>query len=202
MARGSRYNLPYRRRREGKTYYGRRMRLILSGKPRFVVRASNRYVIVQVVEARIEGDKVVASAHSRELAKYGWKGGCGNLPAAYLTGLLAGIRAVKSGVSEAVLDIGLRTATRGAKVFAALKGGLDAGLEIPHSGDVLPSPERIRGEHIAGYAQLLSETPEQYEARFSQYLRSDLKPQDLPSHFEEVKSKIMGEAPALREAQP
>ncbi|MBS7645230.1 MAG: 50S ribosomal protein L18 [Candidatus Bathyarchaeia archaeon] len=201
MAKGSRYNLPYRRRREGKTDYRRRMRLILSGKPRFVVRASNKYVIVQVVEARIEGDRVLASAHSKELtSKYGWRGGCGNTPAAYLTGLLAGSRALKSGVSEAILDIGVRRATRGAKVFAALKGGLDAGLEIPHSDEVIPSLERIRGEHVAGYAKLLSETPELYEERFSQYLRNGLKPEDLPSHFEEVKSKIMEGAPRLKEA--
>ncbi|MGC8850247.1 MAG: 50S ribosomal protein L18 [Candidatus Bathyarchaeia archaeon] len=201
MAKGSRYNLPYRRRREGKTDYGKRMRLILSGKPRFVVRSSNKYVAVQVVEAGIEGDKILASAHSKELAsKYGWRGGCGNIPAAYLTGLLAGLRALKSGVSEAVLDIGVNRATRGAKVFAALKGGLDAGLDIPHSDEVIPSLERVRGEHIAGYAELLSETSELYEARFSQYLRNNLKPEDLPSHFEEVKSRIMEEAPRLKEA--
>ncbi|MEM2122043.1 MAG: 50S ribosomal protein L18 [Candidatus Bathyarchaeia archaeon] len=201
MAKGSRYNLPYRRRREGKTYYGRRMRLILSGKPRFVVRSSNKYTIVQVVEAGIRGDNVLASAHSRELtSKYGWRGGCGNISAAYLTGFLAGVRALKLGVSEAMLDIGLRSATRGAKVFAALKGGLDAGLDIPHRDEVLPSLERIRGEHIANYAEQLSETPEMYESRFSQYLRNDLRPQDLPSHFEEVKSKIVEEMPRLKEA--
>lgn len=196
MAQGARYNLPYRRRREGKTDYRRRMRLIISGKPRFVVRTSNEHTIVQIVEAKVEGDKVLASAYSKELAsKYGWKGGCGNLPAAYLTGLLAGIRAIRAGVSEAVLDIGLKRATKGARIFAALKGGLDAGLEIPHSDEILPSPERIRGEHIAKYAELLFETPELYEVRFSQYLRNGLKPQDVPSHFDEVKSKIMEEIP-------
>lgn len=199
MPKGARYNLPYRRRREGKTDYRRRMRIILSGKPRFVVRTSNKHTIVQIVEAKVKGDEVLASAYSKELtSKYGWKGGCGNLPAAYLTGLLAGIRAIRAGISEAVLDIGLKRATGGARVFAALKGGLDAGLEIPHSDEILPSPERIRGEHIASYAEMLSETPEVYEIRFSQYLRNGLKPQDIPSHFDEVKSKLMEEMPKAK----
>ena len=192
MARGPRYRVPWRRRREGKTNYYKRIKLVLSGKPRFVVRRTNKYIIVQVAEARVEGDRMIAVAHSRELVKlYGWKGGTKNTSAAYLTGLLAGLRALKAGVKEAVLDIGLARPERGARVFAALKGGLDAGLDIPHSEEILPSEDRIRGVHIAEWAKRLSEEePERYKRLFSKYLEAGLRPEDLPQHFEETLQKI------------
>ncbi len=200
LVKSSRYNLPYRRRREGKTDYRMRMKYILSGQTRFVVRPSNEHTLVQVVEARVEGDKMLASAYSKELnSKYGWRGSCGNIPSAYLTGFLAGVRALKGDVTRAALDIGLRRATKGARVFAALKGGVDAGLGISHGEEVLPSVERVRGEHIARYAELLSSTPELYKRMFSLYLGNGLKPQDIPAHFDEVKAKIEKEFQNVRD---
>jgi len=195
MGRGPRYRVPWRRRREGKTNYYRRIKLIKSGKPRMVVRKTLNHVIVQFVEARPEGDRMIAVAHSRELAKkYGWKGGLKNTAAAYLTGLLAGFRARLAGVEEAVLDIGLNDPVPGARVFAALKGALDAGIKIPHSEDVLPSEERIRGEHIASWAEDLAKTdPEKYERQFSRYLAGGFKPEGLPEHFDEVAERIRRE---------
>jgi large subunit ribosomal protein L18 len=103
-------------------------------------------MIVQIVKAEEVGDQVVVSAHSRELAKnFAWQGDCGNTPAAYLTGLLCGFKAVVQGVKKAVLDIGLNSPSRGSQVFAALKGVLDAGVTVPHSEDMLPVEDRIRG---------------------------------------------------------
>ena len=193
MAHGPRYRVPRRRRREGKTNYYKRYTMVLSGKPRLVVRKTNKYIWVQLVIAKPQGDVTVAAAHSRELVKrFGWKGGTGNTSAAYLTGLLAGLRALKAGYSQAVLDIGLHRPVKGARVFAALRGALDAGLEIPHGEEILPSEERVRGEHVAKYAGMLRESsPELYEARFSLYLKRGLEPEKLPEHFEEVKSKIL-----------
>jgi large subunit ribosomal protein L18 len=195
MGHGPRYRVPWRRRREGKTNYYKRLKLVKSGKPRLVVRRTNKYIIVQVVEARIGGDRVIAAAHSRELVKrYNWLGGTANTSAAYLTGLLAAARARRAGVSEAVLDIGLATAVPGSRVFAALKGALDAGLRVPHSQEILPAWERIRGEHVASWASKLSEEdPERYKRLFSDYLRRGLKPEDLPGHFDEILSKIRSE---------
>lgn len=192
MARGPRYRVPWRRRREGKTNYYKRVKLVLSGKPRLIVRKTNKYIIVQVAEARIEGDRMIAVAHSRELVKrYGWRAGTKNTSAAYLTGFLAALRALKAGVREAVLDIGLASPSPGSRVFAALKGALDAGLEVPHSESILPPLERIRGEHIASWAsKLAKEDPERYKRQFSMYLKAGLKPEDLPSHFEEVLGRI------------
>ena len=192
-AKGPKYSVPFRRRREGKTDYRARRALILSKMPRIVARGSLKHMTVQVVNAKVEGDEVLASAHSKELVRdYGWKGACGNVPAAYLTGLLCGLKALQKGIKKAILDIGLRTPVKGSRVFAVLKGALDAGLEVPHSEEILPDDSRIRGEHIANYAKMLaSENPEEYNRRFSEYLAKKLKPEKLPEHFAKVKEKIL-----------
>jgi len=192
--RGSRYNLPFRRRREKKTDYKSRRALISSGLPRLVVRGTNKHMIVQLVEANPTGDRVLASANSAELAKnYGWKIHCGNVPSAYLTGLLVGMKAKGEGLSEAVLDIGLRKASKGGRTFAALKGAVDSGIEIPHDEKVFPDRSRLSGEHIAGYAKILAKNQEMFTKRFSKYVSAGIKMEDLPKHFEETKNKILQE---------
>jgi large subunit ribosomal protein L18 len=148
MAEGPRYRVPFRRRREGRTDYRQRQRLLRARIPRAVVRISLRNANVQFVAYDEKGDKILAAATSRELPELGWTGATGNLPAAYLTGYLAGKRAAKNGVEEAVLDIGLKGPAKGSSVFAALKGMLDAGIAIPHGKEVLPTQERINGAHI------------------------------------------------------
>jgi len=193
MARGPRYKVKFRRRREGKTNYYKRYKMLLSRKPRLVVRKTNNHIIVQVVIAKPEGDQTIVTAHSKELVKkFGWKASTHNTSAAYLTGLLAGFRALEKGIKEAILDIGLHRAVKGARVFAALKGAVDSGLQVPHDPEILPDDYRIRGEHIASWAKRLNEeNPEFYARQFSRYLASNMPPETLPSHFEEVKSKII-----------
>jgi len=151
MATGSRYFVPFRRRREGKTDYYQRTRLVVADVPRMVVRKSNRHIIIQLVTAEMEGDKTLVAANSAELEKYGYKGSTSNTPAAYLTGMLFAAKAKKANYDSAILDIGLNRATPGARVFAALKGAVEAGLEIPHGEEILPSDERVTGAHIAAY---------------------------------------------------
>jgi len=165
--------------------------LVRSGKPRAIVRLTNQYVTVQVAEATPKGDLVKASASSKELSKMGWKGGQGNLPAAYLTGALAARRAVAGGVKEAILDIGLRGPTKGSKIFAALKGLADSGFAVPHSDELLPPMDRINGSHISKYAKSLAGEQEVYKKRFSKYLRQGLKPEDLSGHFEQIKKTVL-----------
>jgi large subunit ribosomal protein L18 len=148
MAHGPRYRVPRRRRREGKTNYASRLNLLKSKEVRAVVRKSQRSVVIQFISFHPKGDEVLSSANGYDLEKFGWQGSVGNTPAAYLTGYLAGKRAKSRGVESAVLDIGLQTPRKGSKIFASLKGMVDAGVEIPHSEEILPSPERIRGEHI------------------------------------------------------
>jgi large subunit ribosomal protein L18 len=190
MADSPRYALPYRRRREGKTDYKLRRALIKSGKPRAVVRLTNQYVTVQITDAAITGDVVRASASSKELPSLGWKGGLGNLPAAYLTGALAARRAAAKGIKEAILDIGLKGATKGSKLFAVLKGLADSGLTVPHSPERLPPMDRIGGGHIATYAKSLAGEHDLYKKRFSAYLTRGLKPEDLSAHFEETRKAV------------
>lgn len=191
MATGPSYRVPFRRRREGKTDYRSRRALVLSRLPRLVVRRTLNHMIVQVVEAEVAGDHVVVSAHSCELAKiYGWQGNCRNVPAAYLTGLLCGLKAMVNGVKEAVLDIGLHSPSRGARVFAALKGVLDAGVTVPHSENMLPDETRIDGKHIVDYGSQLSSNPEVYQKKFSKNLSRGLRPEQLSEHFSLIKEKI------------
>jgi len=191
MATGPRYRVPFRRRREGKTNYRTRRALVLSRVPRLVVRLSLKHAIVQIIEAEAIGDKVIVSAHSRELAKtYGWLGNCGNIPAAYLTGLLCGYKALASGVETAFLDIGLHIPSMGTRVFAALKGAVDAGVEVPHGEDILPDEARISGQHIADYASQLASEPEVYQQRFSATIKRGSRPEGLSEHFSAVKDKI------------
>lgn len=193
MARGPHYNVPFRRRREGKTNYRLRRGLIRSRLPRLVVRHSLKHTLIQLVRAKVEGDEVIVSAHSSELRKhYGWLGNCGNVPAAYLTGLLCGYRILSKGIKKAALDLGLHSSSPGAKVFAALKGVIDAGVDVPHNENVLPDDERIQGRHIANYAiQLLTSDKELYSQMFSRYLVAGLSPQEIPKHFSLVKEKII-----------
>ena len=174
-----------------KTDYHRRLRLLKSRKPRIVVRKSVKNVICQVVEYHIAGDKTLFSADSKELSKFGWDAGTGNIPAAYLTGLLCGVRAKKK-VKEAVLDSGLYRSTKGNRLYAALKGAVDGGLNVPHSEEVLPNEDRIKGQHIASYAERVKkESAESYKKMFSGYLKAKVVPESLPAHFEEVRASIL-----------
>jgi len=110
---------------------------------------------------------ILSSATSLELKKYGYSGATGNTTAAYLTGLLFGYNAIDNGFTEGVLDTGLHTSTLGSNIYAALRGAVDAGMEIPHNPEVFPSDERIRGEAVAAYRDI-----------------------DLPAVFEKTKTEI------------
>ena len=192
MATGPRYRVPFRRRREGKTNYRSRRALVLSRVPRLVVRLTLKNTIIQIIESELIGDKVVVSAHSHELARsYGWFSNGGNIPSAYLTGLLCGFKAMNNGVEKAFLDIGLHIPSKGTRIFAALKGVVDAGVEVPHSENILPNESRISGKHIAEYASQLSSEPELFKSMFSKYLSKGLKPEEFTEHFSKVKAKIV-----------
>jgi len=140
--------IKFKRRMERRTNYRKRLALIKSGKVRLVIRKSLSNISVQLVNFNPNGDQTVASAVSSELKKFGWTK-TGNIPAAYLTGLLAGKKAKEKNVKEAVLDLGIQTSTKGSRIYAALKGVLDAGVNVPHSKDILPSEDRISGKHIS-----------------------------------------------------
>lgn len=188
---GPHRRVSYRRVREGKTDYRYRKSLLRSGKHRLVTRVTIKHIRAQIAAATTEGDQILTSAFSKELSEHGWKGYTANLPSAYLVGLLCGYRALDEGIEECILDIDRFVSSPQAKVFAVLKGALAAGLNIPHDENVLPTEERVRGEHISNYAQeLKTENEKKYESQFSNYLKKDLQPEKLPEHFKEVKEAI------------
>ena len=180
-----------KRIREDKTNYRKRS-AVLIGRHLFVtVKISDQNVAAQVLKPTPTGDIVIASAHSRELAEHGWKGAFNNLPACYLTGMLLGKKAMQKEIDAAVLYIGKNHFT--SRVGACTKGIVDAGVSMPVSEESLPDEDRISGHHIAEYSHTLKEDEKEYNSRFSGILKNGLKPEDYPSHFEEIKSKISGE---------
>lgn len=145
----------FRRRREGKTDYKARLGMLKSGMPRIVIRKTNRYVLLQLVESREAKDYVLCVASSSELLKHGWpdsaKGSLKSVPAAYLAGYLLGSKIKKlnkSNISEAIADTGLARSTKGSRIYAAVKGLIDAGIKLPCSKDILPSDDRLNGKHM------------------------------------------------------
>lgn len=149
MSTGPRTRVPFRRRREGRTDYRRRLGLLRSQTTRVVVRRTNGNVVVQFVDWATDGDRIQATAVGQELSGLGWEGSAKNTPAAYLTGLLAGKRAADAGIEEAVLDLGRHAPVHGSKVFAALKGIVDSGVHVPVGDDAIyPKEDRLTGAFL------------------------------------------------------
>jgi len=167
MAEDSNYEVPHRRRRKQKTDYKNRLKLLKSGKPRAVVRLSNKHTRVHLTEYEKEGDTSSAQTISKELKDLGWENNTGSIPAAYLTGYLAGHKAE---LDEALLDAGLRHINEEGRVYAAVKGLRDAGVNVPAGEKVLPNEERTKGEHI-----------------------KEMTDKNVPENFENVKENIEGE---------
>lgn len=179
-----------KRIRGDKTNYRKRAAIIIGRHSFATVRVTDQNVSAQVIKATPTGDLVIASAHSHELAKHGWKGATNNLPACYLTGLLLGKKALEKGTSKAVLYIGKEHFTT--RVAACAKGIADSGVNLPISEESVPADERISGQHIADYANSLKSDEQEYKSRFSALLKNGLKPENYPAHFEEVRMKISG----------
>jgi len=150
MAHGKRQRLRFKRRRTGRTDYRRRLRMLRGGVPRAVVRVSNTQVTCQLVEFGMSGDSIVASVNGKTLVKHGWPADASrkSVPACYVAGYALAKSAIAAGHDSAILDIGLASSSPGGRVFAALRGMVDAGLDVPHGEDVLPDEDRINGTHI------------------------------------------------------
>jgi len=140
------YSKILRRLREEKTNYKKRGTMLMGKRDFITVNISNENTLVQILKPGMTGDKVVASAHSRYLLEKGWKGSRKSVPAAYLTGYLAGKKALGKGASDAILYTGTRRYTQ--RMAAALKGVIDAGVQVPADKETFPSDDRINGEHL------------------------------------------------------
>lgn len=186
MSHKATYEVKFRRRREGKTDYKKRLALLKGNKPRFVVRKSNKTITAQIIEYKKEGDKVLSHSNSNELKKFGWKLNTKNLPAAYLTGFLCAAKAKEAG--EAILDIGRNTPVHGSIVFAALKGAVDAKLNIPFDEKAFPKEEKINGKEIEKYLSSLDE--EKFKKQFAEYAKKGIDRSKVGEHFKEVLNEI------------
>ena len=141
-----------RRRREHKTNYLRRIKLLKSGKPRIIFRRTNKYFIAQYIVSNEAQDKVEMGINSKHLLKYGWpeefKGSLKSTPAAYLTGLLIGKKIIKLKLESPIVDFGMLRTFHKSKNYGFLKGIIDAGIEIKHKEETFPSEDRIKGKHL------------------------------------------------------
>lgn len=141
------YSKILRRLREEKTNYKKRGTMLMGKREFITVNITNENTQVQILKPEMTGDKVIASAHSRYLVQKGWKGSRKSIPAAYLTGYIAGKKALGKGSNGAILYTGTKKYTQ--RMAAALKGVVDAGLEVPADSETFPPVERINGEHLA-----------------------------------------------------
>lgn len=173
----------FRRKREGKTDYRKRLKMLTTKKLRLVVRPAHKNISAQIISFDPKGDKVLAGVSAQTLTKYGWTTNKGNLPAAYLTGFLLGKRAVQKKLKSAVLDTGMHTPVKGGRIYACAQGVVDAGITLPIDPSVLPTKERIQGQHIASYAQ-------ESKIRMSGYQKAGIEPAAITKLFEKVKTAI------------
>ncbi|MGA1974280.1 MAG: 50S ribosomal protein L18 [Conexivisphaerales archaeon] len=192
MVKQAKYIALFRRRREGKTNYRRRKKAVVSRRPLLYVFVSGKNTSIQIISPRTGGDKVLASASSRELLGFGWKSSRRSIPGAYLTGLLLGARATSAGIKDAILYTNVRAYHSGGRMAAAVKGIVDAGFKLPVGEESLPKEDRVSGKHVAEFAAKLKETDaDRYKSRFSSLLKAGVKPEELPLHFEAAKAKIL-----------
>jgi large subunit ribosomal protein L5e len=233
-----RFQVKFRRRREGKTDYYARRRLVVQEKNKYntpkyrlIVRFTNKDIICQVAYARIEGDVIICAAYAHELPRYGLKVGLTNYSAAYCTGLLLARRLLKKfdldglyagqeevdggeynvealdddrGPFRAYLDVGLVRTTTGARVFGAMKGAADGGIDIPHSTKRFPGHDaesgefsaethrkHIMGGHVADYMKYLQdEDSDAYQRQFGKYIKLGIEPDNMEQMYKDVHAAI------------
>ena len=175
----------YRRKREGRTNYKKRLTYLKSEKPRLVIRKTNKQVVLQIVEYHPDGDKIICGVTSSNLKPLGWKYALSNLPACYLAGMLLAKKAHEKKVKHAIVDFGLQTSIAGSRLYAALKGAIDGGLDVPADESALPAAERLNGSHISNHFANAE------AQRFSRYKSEKLDASKMPADIEAVKKKIM-----------
>ncbi|MCD4759434.1 50S ribosomal protein L18 [archaeon] len=191
MAKSKTYTTQLKRKIRKKTNYKKRLSYLKSGKIRLVIRPSTNNITFQAVEFNVDGDNVLNTTKGKDIKRIGWKYSTGNIPAAYLTGLLFGTK-IKDTIKEGVVDLGLYSITKGARLPAAIKGIADSGVNINYDESICPSKEDLSGKRIVEFAKKLATEKEKYEKQFSKYLKNNLKPEEISKQFEEVKNKILG----------
>ena len=143
---------PKRRRKENKTDYSKRIKLLKSRNPRLIFRKTNRYVIVQYIKSIEAQDTVIMGITSKDLMKYSWpkklEGSLKSIPASYLTGLLIGRKITKENLKTPIVDFGMIRNIKKTRAYAFLKGIIDSGVKIKYKEKIFPEEDRIKGKHM------------------------------------------------------
>ena len=141
-----------RRRRENKTNYSKRLKMLKGETPRIVVRKTNKYIIAQYITSSAAQDKIEMGINSKKLLNHGWPknfaGSLKSIPAAYLTGYLFGKTLQKEKKEAPIVDFGMAQTLHKTKLFAFLKGAIDAGIEIKCKKEAFPEEEKIQGKNL------------------------------------------------------
>ena len=141
-----------KRRRQNKTDYLKRLKLLKSKSPRIVFRKTNKYIIAQYTTSKQAQDRIEIGINSKNLINYGWpkesKGSLKSLSASYLIGLLMGKKILDKKLETPIVDLGMIRALHKTKVYAFMKGLNDAGIEIKCTEEAFPNEDRIKGEHM------------------------------------------------------
>jgi large subunit ribosomal protein L18 len=174
--------VPFRRKREKKTNYKKRLRLLKSKTPRLVIRATKNNICAQVTLFDYTGDKIVCSVTGKALDKAGYTFNKGNTCAGYLIGLMIGKMAQEKKIKETVVDFGLQTVIKKSRLFAVVKGAIEAGLQINCDEACFPDEARITGKHIVDYASKAKD----------KFTKKGVKPEDITKTVESIKKKIIG----------
>ena len=186
---GKTFKVKFRRRRLNKTNFKKRLGLLKSKTTRLVIRRTNSSNIIQLIDFVKGNDLTLVGVNSKKLSEFGWNGNTKNISAAYLTGLLAGKMALQKNIKKAVLDIGLNTPISGSRIFSALKGVIDSGMEINAGEKAFPSEERISGKHIELYANSLTES--ELQNKFGAIIKKGFNVKQFTKEFEKVKTNIL-----------
>ena len=141
-----------RRRTEGKTDYRKRLILLTGDAHRLVVRKSNRYILLQIIDSVQARDSVRATFSTKDLISEGWPkdkaGSLKSIGAAYLVGYALGKKVTGTIKGRVILDSGLTPHTKGSRMYAVIKGFSDAGMKINFSESVIPTKEKIEKEEF------------------------------------------------------
>jgi large subunit ribosomal protein L18 len=189
MSKTSTYNPPFKRRAEGKTNYSKRMAFLKSGMPRAVIRKSTNNLRVQFIQTENGKDTIITSSHTKELGEYHYAGHLGNVPAAYLTGLLGGMRLARQKTKEVIVDLGVQPSILGTRLFAAVKGIQDAGIVVHADALAFPKEDRLMGKHIEAYAQ--QDYSKMNRNQFSTYAAKKMNPSEFSKTIEQIKKAIL-----------
>jgi len=192
MSHVSTYVTPFRRRIKQKTNFKKRLALLRSSVPRAVIRKSNNNSIIEIIEYQKKGDKTMSYGISKDLKPFGWSGHTGNISAAYLVGYSVGLKAKQKGVTKAVFDIGLNTPVHKSRIFAGLKGLIDAGIEIPHDESIFPPPERISGSHLKENSkEMFEKVKSEIEKKFGEKKWKPLKEEEKDKEKHQKKKLLI-----------